>query len=492
MTVKEAMRRIARELEALKLSLHGHLGQLAAQRDRRRSFITRLPKARAYTFARLLEVIEICGVEPAAFFARALDIRPDPEDFLRDILRPGEECAALERIEKTTRRIEFQDPPSGEPSGARPALWELTRASRSDQRKRLRNTKKFQTEEFLREYLIYVNDLRYESPEDSAFLAETLAGEVVAKMIAPKEVRIELQCQAVGVFGSAHRKLARFTVASRSILMGLELARRHDLEEAAAELLIRGAYVLSDHGLHQRALALLESAQIIFSDLENEVGEGQALVVRGIVVGLQGRYPRSAAILKRALSKLPENDDAMDRWRLAAFHGASLAYCELGDLESAESWLNEGVETTAVQSGADLALVFWLRARVASLKGDLARAERYMLRVLRALRVRDNAIQVVFASLDLISILLKQKRLRQASSLARECAVLTSHLKGNRLAAAVVMRLSQAGLEGEVTHALVDELTQKMKKGAHRKGSTPRAELPPGFDVRTNSKGPLV
>ncbi len=464
MTVQDALERVVEALGVLKVREHGRLEALAATIGEKRGYITRWPESGGYPFSRLLTVLGLYGETPERFFAQAFDISPDPDIYLADLLRPGQEKSVLGLIERVTRRIERDPPPDYDPSPYTASLGDLIHASRSDQRKRLRGTRKYQTVAFLRRYLDHLDDLRYESPEDSAYLAETLVREVIALVVASKAERLELQCRALGVYASAHRVIGNFANAARAFVLGLDVARRNDLEVTVAELLQRGAYLLSDHGEYNRALTLLGEAQNVYSDLEMEESRGKILVSRGVMMGLMGRQEKGLRLFNQALAILP-SDDSTTRWRVAALHGMAILHRQLDDLEGAENLLAQAIDLGAKESSGIVAKLDWELGVIAAEKEDYGSAEELLLKALRKLSYRDSPLQVCFASLCLISVLLKTGRRRQACSLARELAPVLSHLKGNKIARGAMMALVDAGFAGEVDQALLDQVSESINEG---------------------------
>ncbi len=467
MTIKEALRRVAYVLELLRDREHGRLKDLAVAIGKDRSYMTKLPKTEGYRFTRLLAVIGAYREEPGRFFARAFDISPDPDAYLEDLLRPGEEEPILGRIERVTRRIEHEPPPEGEPSTSRATVEDLNRSCRSDQRKRLQNVKKFQTVAFLRRYLVYLDDLRYESPADSAFLAESLARGVVERVIGSKTERLELQCRALGAYGSAHRVRGNFPTAAKAIVLGLEVARRNDLEITVADLLQRGAYVLHDQAQSERALRLLENAHMIYYDLGMTAELGRVQADRASMFSQLGEHSRSKRAFHRALELLPEYEE---RNRLSAMHGVALAHYNLGEFDSAQKWLNEVLPTSHRHGGAIVAKLIWLRGLILGKKEQHGAATQSLHEALQMLSAREVPLDVALLGLDLTASLLKEGKRSQALTVVRNMTVLTVRFRGNKLAEGALVELTEAGLHGKISQELIDRTAEKLKKGAPKGG----------------------
>ena len=465
MKTEEALRRVTEAVDALCRSLYGRLGELESRLGRGSGYISRMAKSPRLTMRRLLSALEAARVEPASFFARAYDIRPEPETFLRDLDRPGEECRIFDCVARTAKKLETEAPPAPSQTViAQARLVELSRSSRSDQRKRLRTTKKFQTPRFLREYLLYLDELRYDKPSDAELLSRTVAEDVVLLVPASRRERVELYCGALGVFASANRLLGNLTTAVRAILLGLELARRYGFEVEVARLLQRGAYLLSDHGLPGRALGLLEKAQIVYGDLGRETDVGRVLVDRGIMLGAQGRLERSIAVFKNALELLPHHEERANR--LAASHGIAVGHRQLGNLDTADRWLDEVLETACLHGGVVAAKLLWLKGEVLRDKEDLAGAEELLLAALKKFTTHRCYFDCAFVSLQLASVFFQQGKQEQGLSLVTQMPALLSRFKGNKLAQSALLRLVKTGLTGEVSQELLDQTAEKLRQSA--------------------------
>ncbi|MEM8963050.1 MAG: hypothetical protein AAGD38_16320 [Acidobacteriota bacterium] len=96
MTAEEAIDRV---LEALALELRKtrRIGEIEAKIGRSRGYFSKVV-ARKWRISLdlLMQTLEVLEVDPPEFFARALDIKPDPEALLADM--DGENTA--ERLER--------------------------------------------------------------------------------------------------------------------------------------------------------------------------------------------------------------------------------------------------------------------------------------------------------------------------------------------------------------------------------------------------------
>ncbi len=474
MGVQEAMARLAQMMDR-----ECPKGRESKRLERRlkagRGYVSKLRgKGWNTSIQRLLEVAEALEIPSGVFFGRVFDVPTDPESRLRAIERECGETPALKRLERATWKLEREERPMAVRSPQRLArLEDLTRSSRSDQRKRLRSTLKYHTPEFMRRYLEHLDRLRYEQADTAAWIAEFVATEIVELVVCQRTERLELQCQALGVLASAQRLLGNFTPAARSIRLGLELARRQKLGRSTAELLVRGAYVLGDQGEYGHALSLLEKAQLIYFDSGTLAASGKVLVVRGIMLGHQKNYSDSRRIFERALEMLPDKTGGSDVWHLTAVHGTAIADFELGDFRAAKKVLASFIDAEAIEKNSVAVKLKWLRGRIALAECDHEAAEVHLLETLRLSSLRDHPLQVALVSLDLISALLACEKAKEAASLAKQMSTLIGRFQGNKIADGALMQLAQAGIEGQITQALLDEVRARFSDGRSQDGIAP-------------------
>ncbi len=466
MKIPDAMAQLDRLLER-ELPQHGDVERVERRMGHSKGYLRKLRnKNWNVLLVTLLEVLEGLDIPPGVFFGRLFDVQSDPESCLLAIERQSGETPVLAALEKATARLARSEPRvAAEDVGRRARLEDLTRSSRSDQCKRLRSTQKFQALDFLQRYLDYLDRLRYEQADNAAKIAETVATGVVELVVCSPTERLELQCKALGVYGSSARLLGQFTPAARAIRLGMKLAQRHDLEVSYAELLQRGAYVLHDHGEYDRALGLLQDAQVIYSDLGLEKSLGMALVDRGIMLGQKGDYQRAQRVFRQALETLPLRPGTCCRSRLASLHGIAVAQRHLGELDAAETSLDEALAYASAQSGAVVGKLIWLQGMIASDRQEHAEAELLLLEALRLFTACDDPLDVALVSLGLMKALLAQDKGQEAVGLAKQMTALLKRFKGNQLAEGALVELIEGGLRGEVSVELVERVAANLAKG---------------------------
>ncbi len=192
----------------------------------------------------------------------------------------------LRRIEQTLHRLETDDPPAA-PLQARdyhPRLEEYWRAETCYQRRYLGTTVMFRQPAFVADYLERLDALRYERPKDAAKVAAGVVTILLPLVGASRDEILAFACKGIGIYASGHRQSLDFNTAAHALLVGVRLAGRHGLELERAELLQRGAYVLSDQGEFNRALLLLKEAQVIYFDKKRNTEIGKLLTCRAMTL----------------------------------------------------------------------------------------------------------------------------------------------------------------------------------------------------------------
>ncbi len=415
----------------------------------------------------ILRALDLLGVDHGEFFARAYDISLIPEVMLglhaRSHLVEPELC----RIEKVVQRLETEEPPrAGSLQGRdfRPRLETYWRDEAGYQRKHLAKTKMFRQPAFVTAYLERLDALRYERPKDAAKVAAGVVTLLLPLVPADRKQIIGFACKAIGIYASGHRQSLGFATAAAAIVVGLKLAGRHGLELERAELLQRGAFVLSDHGEFDRALGLLMKAQTEYSDQNFQPGLGKVLVDRGVVHSNKKEYAKSVQLFLRALEYIPARDFDLQRWWLSAYNGMALAYRELGRLDLAEEHIMHAIESYGDAEDGISARLWWQLGAILYCRGEGEGGEQLLKRAQVVFLRCENPVQSALVSLDLASMLLAQVKLVELSQLVKSMAPLLNQFRHNPIAEAALAEFFRAGLAGRITQTLIDEVRKEIAK----------------------------
>ncbi len=411
-----------------------------------------------------LRAIDALGLDQRTFFSRALELHPEPEDYLCQLEDQDDADRALPRIARATRELETAEPPPAHPGATATAdnVADVAACSRKDQLRRLSASPKYRNQVFARAYLEHLDSLRYDDAELAARLATRVAVQLIPALPGPREERLALQCLALGVFGSARRQKGEFATAARALRLALELARRVGLREDRGNLLLRASYVLSDFGHFHRALALLNEALAIFVRLGAEPGIGRALINQGMMRCYLGEYEDAILDLHQARVKL-QGSEYLARHHLSIYQYLAYAYEQLGMLSDAHEWLEKGAKTFPPTNAVDGARLQWDSGRLAARSGEYERAEALLRSAGATLANKGFPGKEAQVELDLISVLLAQGRGKEASVLASGMAPLLFRFKNNAIAEAAILELISAAAEGRLHERVVDEVRGKLR-----------------------------
>ncbi len=406
-----------------------------------------------------LKTIEAADLDAGSFFSQALEIRPEPCDYLEQLENGAGHDRAWERISRATLELDGSEPPAADPAATAGAskVAAIAACSQREQRRRLRSTRKYRNHDFARAYLEHLDALRYDHAGEAGALAAEVAVHLIPRLPGSQRERLSLQCLALGVFGSARRLKGELPIAARAFRTALLLARREGLRRDYANLLLRASYVLKDFSHFRRALALLNEALVAFVRLGSMRDAGRALVDHGMMNCYAGNYDDAVLDLKQALRHLAGTENELGRYHLAAYQFLAYAFEHLEDLDAAEECLAAGVRSFGTEHAVDQAKLEWLRGSLASRRGDFTLAEQQLRAARRVLAAKQHSGQEALVSLDLVSVMLAQGRRREAADLATRMAPLLSRFKNNRFAEATIVGLISAALAGNLSQKLVAE-----------------------------------
>ncbi len=212
----------------------------------------------------------------------------------------------------------------------------------------------------------------------------------------------------------------------------------------------------------------LEQAVALDLDADGgRFGAGLVQLDRGCMLSQLGRHEKSRRVFQRALELLPEYEQ---RWRLSAYQGVASAYRELGDVDRAKQCLEVALEGSAGQGGVLVAKLIWLKGLILGDKKHYSAASQNLNQAMTMLSARKSPLDVALVGLDLASSLLKEGKRNQALTVVCNMTVLTVRFRGNKLAEAALVELTEAGLHGRISQELIDRTASELRKGASKRG----------------------
>ncbi len=406
----------------------------------------------------LLSVLEFMGVDAGRFFADALGAGVANDLLLEDLERFGEIHQQVREIEKATVQLELSEPigPAPPTADVEAMLSAVVACNCTEQRRRLSTARKYRHPAFAAAYLEHLDELRYDDPMVARQNAWVVAVRLIPRLSGAQRERIALQLKAIGIFASTHRQKASFATAARAVRFALALARRHRLLETIADLLQRGAYVLSDHGRYQDALRLLDEALVIYVDLDVAEGLGSMMVDRGSAFINLGEYTNAVVALEKSLSLLRQDSLRSDRNRLAAYQALAYAYEKMGDFERAEHTIARAVALSEQAGRINRAMVLWRYGAISFAGGAFDLAEERLRQAYELFDRLEDPNKAILA-LDLTKALTAQGERLEAGAMATSMSQFLAAFRGNKVARAAINDLIQTALRGDLT---VDAIEQ--------------------------------
>ena len=421
----------------------------------------------------LLDSLELLNTHPGRFFSRALGSSSDAYAGLRDMSDDSPD-KSLSRILKALDQmaLDVAAEPSPDADRREQPDFQTTRkeadlaediqsCSGIEQRRRLKNAKRYRTTGFADLYVKYLIQLCYNEPRTAAKQAETVITDLLPNIEAGAVDRLNLALRAVSAWAFGYRMIGQFSQAAYAIQLSLRVAARFGLSRLEGELIRVGAYLLSDDGAFDEALTLLGRALVIFDELDLEVEVGKVQVQRGIVYNELGHDRAAFKAFKRALSKLPL-ESANDRYRSAAFHGLSRAARNAGELNEAELWQERYLETLGPSASLYArGKALWEKGNLHYEKRDLKAAEKHFLEA-RDLLDACEASDIVLLCMDLTRVWLDQHRFSEAVELADGMACMLGTSQKNGLNEAALLEFIRAAHEGRLSLKLVEQIRPRL------------------------------
>ena len=419
----------------------------------------------------LLQFLCALGVHPAGFFARALGVPLNAEVLLADLIvdhRGGDRL--WREIETATRQLERRgdleiEQHRGEPPADVEALVEsMAGASRREQLRRMRDTRRYRTPAFVRAYLRHLDSLRDEEPDLACRQAARVAIHLIPATPGPARERIGLQCEALGIFGSAMRLQAEFSTAARALFLALQLAERHQLPAIKGQLLSRSAHLLENTGHGDLALIALREALEIYLHSDSMVGIGKTLIVQGRIFCCIEKHEKAIEVLTAGLRHLPEEPPELARYHFSAYQALAEAHQGLGNLQHARMMLAKASTFASDEEQVRQARLAWQDGGVSLAEGDAGRAETLLRASREGLKKQANPFQEALVSIDLVQSLLVQGKSREACEIASSAARFLEPFEGNPLAEAAILQLARAGIEGKLNTRVVFEVRRQLEE----------------------------
>lgn len=271
----------------------------------------------------------------------------------------------------------------------------------------------------------------------------------------------QLAIRAAGVAASACRLALALDDAQLLLWGAYQLAERIHDESAATDLIQRMAYVTADRGRYEYALALADRALLRYQALQDEVGMGRLHVKRGTLLRKMGVWGQALEAFRVALELLPDEEL---KFRITAFHSSARIYLDRNDIRMATACV-EAISRYHLEGEVYEGRLAWLSAQVAMQREDYDRAEAYYLDTIAAFDHASSPGDAALAAIELVRLYLKLGRRYDARAIAQGMQARIFQLPQNDVLASAAWELLRLGQDNEISLELVNELLAKLKSG---------------------------
>ncbi len=463
--LRKAKRRIA--IQDVEAALGHDTGYLHAFRS----------GAASLSVDKLAMTLEIIQVEPGRFFGSAFPSPPASDYLLAQLRTGGKQHRRVQELERAAAITEGwlvdsdgQPTVAGRRLGVVNLYTRMVGATPHEQCRRLRNGKIYRRARFARRYLEYLDSLRYHDPDNVIHLARCVAVYLLPRTPCDPLERLVLEIRTLGIYASAHRNKGHFATARRALCFALDMARRHRFSVLIAELLQRGAYLLSDHGRYGEATRLLDEAMVIYVKLELYQSLGAVLVDYGHMLNYMGDHSSAAVSFKHALRHLGQDGPRMRRNQLAAHMNLAIAYEQMSELERAEESFGEALRAFGGEQRVNQGKMVWQFGNLAMKRRAFAIAENCFREATELLQLAGDKAQV---ALDLITALLAQGKEKEARLMAFAASDVMGALRGNEVLDAAATELLRLALAGETDIDQIYKIRRRIEEGRTKTGAPP-------------------
>ncbi len=298
--------------------------------------------------------------------------------------------------------------------------------------------------------------LRFDDPKHAANQARELT------FLAASEGRQNDASACAGRWGSALRACERWHAAHAAITWSLNTAPAGPI---LADAWRRAGSIVSDYGCFDDAAELARLSLTEFAELGDDTGMGRSLISRGTYLRRAGDYRGAIRCLRSALTKLPACEHHN---RIAAHIATGLACVAVGDLDAAEQSAAHASRLSWTSRAGAISLR-WLRARIATARGEFTQAATLYERIAEELKGAPGDAALLGA--ELARVYLQARRPADAVEIASGLAALAMPQRSNRIVSAAIRDLWCLAAAGELTLEALDRLIYRIRRGRNRRAA---------------------
>jgi tetratricopeptide (TPR) repeat protein len=211
------------------------------------------------------------------------------------------------------------------------------------------------------------------------------------------------------------------------------------------------------------ALQMLDSAIVLYREVNEPHFQGRALMAKGLVLRYAGDYEAASAWFRDSLFLL----DGGEEPRLLAVSQYNLIGClhDSGRAQEAAALIPEARKLIEeVGQRSDLLRLRWLEGTVAVTLGRTAEGESIFLELIEAFTADRLAYDVALVSLELSAVYARQGRTADVKRLATEMLPIFQSCEVHREAIAALIVFQKAAEMEQLSVGLVEEVTTFLQR----------------------------
>lgn len=311
--------------------------------------------------------------------------------------------------------------------------------------------------------------LRHENPEKMLELANYAA--MVADQLSPKRYSprqlADLRCRAWSALGNAYRVADDLDSAEWALSRAVELLHQGTRDEIlTAKLLDLQA---SLYGAQRRLPAAQEALDAVYA-IHRRLGDdhlaGRALISKGIYTGHANNPEEAVRLLTDGLALIDRERDP--QLTLSAIHNIAWFLVDSGRCRPARKLVFENRWRYDQQGGhLERLKLRWLQGLIDAGMGSLAAAEQALVEARQGFAEAGLRYHAALSGLDLASILLRQKRGKEARTVVLEATDVFLDLNIQREAVGAVVLLQKVFEAGVEATATLDHAIQFLRRIQH-------------------------
>jgi hypothetical protein len=311
--------------------------------------------------------------------------------------------------------------------------------------------------------------LRHEDPGQMiqfAWMATKVARNLSVRRYGIQQVA-DFECLAWAELGNADRVADKLDLAERAFARAVRL---YELGTGDKLLGIHLVDLQASLAADRRQFRLACQALTLVHEFHRHHGDahfsGRALISKGLYTGYAGEPEEAIHLLQEGLGLLEENREP--GLEFAAVHNQLMFLIDCGRFLEARKLLFRN-RARLDQAGGRLneIRVTWIEGRIATGLGDLTGAERALDAVRDGFDAAGRGYDAALATLDLVSVLLAQRRAEEAESRVREAARTFAALRIEREALGAILMLRKAFEMKMATVALVEEVASFIRRSEY-------------------------